>query len=75
MLDAEDVRLSALLQELREDGWETPPYRPFQQAACDGRYPATLHNGLWYGNRKNKRQIAAVMRMRRRRASELTPAA
>jgi hypothetical protein len=71
----DDIRLSALLLELREDDWETPTYRQFQQAACDGKFPATQRNGLWYGNRKNKRAIAAAMGMKRRRASELTPAA
>lgn len=75
MLDDDDIRLPALLQELRDDGLETPNYRQFQEAARDGRFPATLCNGLWYGNRKNKRAIAAAMRMKRRRASELTPAA
>ena len=74
MLDGDDIRLSQLLQELREEGLETPPYRQFQQAACDGKYAATLHNGLWYANRKNKRQIAAAMRMKRR-APALSPAA
>jgi hypothetical protein len=74
MLDVDDIRLSALLQEFREDGLETTTYRQFQQAACDGKFAATLHNGLWYANRKNKRQIAAAMRMKRR-AAALTPAA
>jgi hypothetical protein len=62
----DDVRLSTLLMELREDGWATPTYRQFQQAACDGRFPAIQRNGLWYGSRKNKRAIAAALRMERR---------
>ena len=68
MRDDDDLRLSELLQELREDGWETPPYRQFQQAALDGRFPATQHNTLWYGSRKNKREIAAALRLKRRRS-------
>lgn len=76
MPDTDEIRLSALLQELREDDYEAPGYRAFQEAARDGRFPATLRNGLWYGNRKNKRAIAAAMRMKRRRAAaELTSAA
>ena len=84
MLDHDDLRLSTLLLEMRHDGWETPNYRPFAQAACDGRFPATKHNGLWYGNRKNKDKIARAMGMKRhqarspiskRRAAALPPAA
>ena len=69
MRDDDDIRLSALLAELREDGWETPPYRQFQQAAGDGKFAATLHNGLWYGNRRDKPAIAVALRMKRRSPS------
>ena len=65
MLDDDEIRLPALLAELRDEGYETPGYRSFQEAARDGRFSATLRNGLWYGNRKNKHPIALAMRMKR----------
>lgn len=70
LLDPDDLRLSTLLQEMRNEGWATPNYRPFAQAACDGRFPATQRNGRWFGNRKHKLQIAAAMGMQRRPAPE-----
>jgi hypothetical protein len=63
--DPNEIRLSTLLLELRDDGLATPTYRQFAQAACDGQFPATQRNGLWYANRRDKRAIAAAMGMTR----------
>ena len=63
LLDPDDVRLSLLLLEMRNEGFDTPRYRPFTEAACDGRFPAKQHNGRWFANRKDKGKIAAAMRM------------
>ena len=65
MTDTDDVRLSQLLQELREDGYEAPVYRVFQEAARDGRFLATQRRGLWYASLANKHAIAAAMGMTR----------
>jgi hypothetical protein len=63
--DDDHVRLPALLVELREDGYDTGPYRAFAEAARDGLYPARLRNNQWYAKRADKARIAAAMGMRR----------
>jgi hypothetical protein len=77
MADSDVVRLSLLLQELRNEGFAAPTYRAFFEAARDGLIPATqADNGLWYARRKDKHAIVAALgKMRRRGAPELTPAA
>jgi hypothetical protein len=76
MPETDDLRLSAILQELREEyEGPTPSYREFWEAARDGVFPAHLRNGWWHARRKDKKAIATALGLKRRRASELTPAA
>ena len=65
---AELIRLHVLLQELREAGYETPPYRVFREAALDGRFPAVQERGLWHGDRQHKPAIVRALGLKKRTA-------
>ncbi len=68
MIDHDRARLSLLPQQLRDEGYEAPPYRYIRETAIDGGFEAHRVNGLWYYKPEHVAEIAASLRLKRRTA-------
>ncbi len=65
MIDDDLARLSRLPQRLRDEGYETPPYRTIRDAALDGVFDARQINGLWYFKPARTAEIAQQLRLKK----------
>ena len=61
----DDIRLPALIAEMRDEGFAPFPYRKISEGARDGLFPAVLRNGQWYARRADKVRIADALGMKR----------
>jgi hypothetical protein len=68
MIDPDLARLALLPQSLRDEGYDTPPYRTIRDAAIDGGFDARRLNGLWYYDTTRVAEIAQQLRLKRRPA-------
>ncbi len=68
MIDHDLGRLALLPQSLRDEGYETPPYRAIRDAAIDGGFEARRINGLWYFDTTRVDAIAQQLRLKKRLA-------
>ncbi len=64
MIDHDLGRLALLPQSLRDEGYETPPYRAIRDAAIDGGFEARRINGLWYFDTTRVAEIAQQLRLK-----------
>ena len=68
MIDPDLARLALLPQSLRDEGYETPPYRFLRETAIDGGFEARRINGLWYYDVTRVDAIAQQLRLKKRPA-------
>lgn len=67
-MDHDKARLALLAQQLRDEGYETPPYRFLRETAIDGGFEARRINGLWYYDPSRVAEIAQQLRLKKRQA-------
>ena len=68
-MDHNMARLALLAQQLRDEGYETPPYRFLRETAIDGKFEARRINGLWYYDPSRVDAIAQQLRLKQRAAA------
>jgi hypothetical protein len=69
-MDHDEVRLTQLPQQLRDEGYKPPAYRTLRESALDGAFEAHQINGLWYYNPARSTEIATALRLKKRGAPQ-----